>query len=65
MQLVHNLGEMDKVLDIELNEHVDIPHEYMTLCNIQRSFRVKDNQVINAVGKKTCPACIASYTTRT
>jgi hypothetical protein len=40
MRLVHNLGEMDEGLDIDLNDHVDIPHEYRTLRNILRSFRV-------------------------
>jgi hypothetical protein len=52
MKLVHNLGEIDDVLDIELNEHVDTPHEYRTLRNILRRFRVKDNQVI-LMEKKT------------
>jgi hypothetical protein len=28
MKLVHNLGEMEGLLDIELNEHIDIPHGY-------------------------------------
>jgi hypothetical protein len=51
IKLVHNLGEIDEVLDIEINEHVDIPHEYRTLCNILRSFRVKNNQVIIMVEK--------------
>jgi hypothetical protein len=38
-------------LDIDLNDHVDIPHEYRTLHNILRSFRVKNNQVILMVDK--------------
>jgi hypothetical protein len=38
MKLVHNLGEMDEGLDIDLNDHVNIPHEYRTLHNILRSF---------------------------
>jgi 3-methyladenine DNA glycosylase AlkD len=65
MKLVHSLGEIDKVLDIELNEHVGIPDKYITLRNILRSFRVKDNQVILTVKKETLPARIASYTTGT
>jgi hypothetical protein len=51
MKLVHNLGEMDEALDIDLNDDFDIPHEYRTLCNIFRSFRVKNNQVILMVEK--------------
>jgi hypothetical protein len=51
MKLVHNLGEMDEGLDIDLNDHVDIPHKYRTICNILRSFRVKNNQVIFMVRK--------------
>jgi hypothetical protein len=51
MKLVHNLGEMDKALEIYLNDHVDIPHKYRTLHNILRSFRVKKNQVIFMVDK--------------
>jgi hypothetical protein len=46
MKLVHNLGEMDEVLYLDLNDHIDIPHDYRTLRNILRSFRVKNNQVI-------------------
>jgi hypothetical protein len=34
MKLVHNLGEMVEGLVIDLNDHVDIPHEYRTLRNI-------------------------------
>jgi hypothetical protein len=41
MKLVHNLGDMDEVLDLELSEHVDISVEYFTLRNILRSFKVK------------------------
>jgi hypothetical protein len=55
MKLVHNLGEMDEVLAIDLHAHVDIPHEYRTLRNILRSFRVKDNQVIIKVKKQAQP----------
>jgi hypothetical protein len=51
MKLVHKLGEMDEGFDIDLNDHVDIPHEYRTLRNILRSFRVKNNQVILLVDK--------------
>jgi hypothetical protein len=51
MKLVHNLGEMDEVLDIELIEHVDTPRGYRTLRNILHSFQVKDNQAIFMVEK--------------
>jgi hypothetical protein len=51
MKLVHNLGEMDEGLDIDLNDYVGIPHEYRTLGNILRSFQVKNNQVILIVEK--------------
>jgi hypothetical protein len=42
MKLVHNLGDMDEVLDLGLSEHVDISDEYLTLHNILRSFKVKN-----------------------
>jgi hypothetical protein len=51
MKLVHNLGEMDEGLDIDINYHVDIAHEYRTRRNILRSFQVKNNQVILLVEK--------------
>jgi hypothetical protein len=51
MKLVHNLVEMDKVLDIDINDHIDIPHKYRTLRNILRIFRVNNNQVILMVEK--------------
>jgi hypothetical protein len=51
MKLVHNLGEMDEGLDIALNDNGDTPHEYRTLGNILRSFRVRNNQVIVMVEK--------------
>jgi hypothetical protein len=38
MKLVHNLGDMDEGLDLELSEHVDVSDEYLTLRNILRSF---------------------------
>jgi hypothetical protein len=40
MKLVHNMGYMYEVLDLELNEHVDISDEYLTLQSILRSFKV-------------------------
>jgi hypothetical protein len=55
MKLVHNLGDMDEVLDIELNEHVDISDEYLTLRNILRSFKVKGIPVILSVEKTNIP----------
>jgi hypothetical protein len=51
MKLVQNLGEMDDGLYIDLNNHVDTPHELRTLHNILRSFRVKNNQAIRMVEK--------------
>jgi hypothetical protein len=51
MKLVHNLGELDEVLDIDLNDRVDIPNEYRMLRNILRSFTVNNNQVIIMVKK--------------
>jgi hypothetical protein len=52
MKLVHNLGEMDEVLYIELNEHVEISHEYRMLRNILLGFRVNDTQIIITVKNK-------------
>jgi hypothetical protein len=46
MKLVHNLGDMDEVLDLEFNEHVAISDEYLILCNIIRCFKVKGSPVI-------------------
>jgi hypothetical protein len=51
MKLVHNLGDMDEVLDLELSEHVDISEEHLTLRNILRSFKVKNTSVIRSVEK--------------
>jgi hypothetical protein len=51
MKMVHNLGDMGEVLNLELNEHVDISGEYLTLRNILRSFNVKGNPVILPVEK--------------
>jgi hypothetical protein len=55
MKLVHNLGDMDEVLDLELSEHVDISDEYLTLRNILRSFKVKNTPVIRSVEKTNTP----------
>jgi hypothetical protein len=49
MKLVHNLGDMDEVLDLELKEHVDISDEYLTLRSILRTFKVKGTPVILSV----------------
>jgi archaellum component FlaC len=51
MKLAHNLGKNDEGLDIDINDHVDNPHELRTLHNILRSFQVKNNQVILMVEK--------------
>jgi hypothetical protein len=51
IKLVHNLGDMDEVLDLELNEHIDISDEYLTIRNILRSFKVKGNPLIMLVEK--------------
>jgi hypothetical protein len=65
MKLVHNLGEMDTVLDIELNEYVDTPRMYRTLHNILCRFRVKENHIVLMVKKQTRLARIAYYIMRT
>jgi hypothetical protein len=55
MKLVHNLGDMDEVLDLELNEHVDISDEYLTLRKNSRSFKVKETLVILSVENTNTP----------
>jgi hypothetical protein len=50
-KLVHNLGDMDEVLDLELSEHASISDEYITLRNILRSLKVKNTPVIRSVQK--------------
>jgi hypothetical protein len=55
MKLVNNVGDMDEVLDLEVNEHVGISDEYLTLRNILRSFKVKGNPVILSVEKTNTP----------
>jgi hypothetical protein len=55
MKLVHNLGDMDEVLDLELSEHVDISDEYLTLRNILRSFKVKNTPVIQSIENTNTP----------
>jgi hypothetical protein len=40
MQLIHNLNDMDEILSLDLNEHVDLDPEYLTLRNILQSFKV-------------------------
>jgi hypothetical protein len=50
-KLVRNLGDVEEVLDLELNEHINISDEHLTLCNISWSFKVKGNQVIMSVEK--------------
>jgi hypothetical protein len=42
---------MDEVLDLELSEHVDISDEYLTICDILRSFKVKNTPIIRSVEK--------------
>jgi hypothetical protein len=49
MQLVHNLNDMDEILSLDLNEHVDLDPEYLTLRNILRSFKVRGNPVIQSI----------------
>jgi hypothetical protein len=49
MQLVHNLNDMDEIISLDLNEHVDINPEYLTLRNILRSFKVRGNPVIQSI----------------
>jgi hypothetical protein len=55
MKMVHNLGDMDEVLDLKLNEHVNISDEYLTLQNILRSFKVKETPVILSVEETNTP----------
>jgi hypothetical protein len=49
MQLVHNLNDMDEIISLDLNEHVDINPEYLTLRNILRSFKMRGNPVIQSI----------------
>jgi hypothetical protein len=49
MQLVHNLNDMDEIISLDLNEHVDIDPEYLTLRNILRSFKVRGNPVFQSI----------------
>jgi hypothetical protein len=49
MQLVHNLNDMDEILSLDLNKHVDLDPEYLTLRNILRSFKVRGNPVIQSI----------------
>jgi hypothetical protein len=51
MKLVHSLGDMDEVLDLELSEHVDISDEYLTLRKKMRSFKVKNTPIIRSIEK--------------
>jgi hypothetical protein len=49
MQIVHNLNDMDEILSLDLNEHVDLDPEYLTLRNILRSFNLRGNPVIQYI----------------
>jgi hypothetical protein len=49
MQLVHNLNDMDEILSLDLNEHVDLDPEYLTLINILRRFKVRGNPVTQSI----------------
>jgi hypothetical protein len=49
MQLIHNLNDMDEILSLDLNEHVDLDPEYMTLRSILRSFKVRVTPVIQSI----------------
>jgi hypothetical protein len=49
MQLVHNLNDMDEILSLDLNKHVDLDPEYLTLRNILRSFKVRGTPVIQYI----------------
>jgi hypothetical protein len=51
MKVLHDLGDMEEVLDLELNEHVDISDEYLTLHNILCSLKVNVIPVILSVEK--------------
>jgi hypothetical protein len=49
MQPVHNLNDMDEILSLDLNEHVDLDPEYLTLRSILWSFKVWGNPVIQYI----------------
>jgi hypothetical protein len=49
MQLVHNLNDMDEILSLDLNEHVDLDPEYLTLRNTLQSFKVRGNPAIQTI----------------
>jgi hypothetical protein len=49
MQLVHNLNDMDEILSLDLNEHVDLDPEYLILTNILRRFKVRGDPVIQSI----------------
>jgi hypothetical protein len=40
---------MDEILSLDLNEHVHLDPEYLTLRNILRSFKVRGNPVIQSI----------------
>jgi hypothetical protein len=49
MQFVRNLNDMDQILSLDLNGHVDIVPEYLTLRSIIRSFKVRGKPVIQSI----------------
>jgi uncharacterized protein Usg len=55
MQLVHNLNDMDEILSLDVNEHVDLNPEYPTLRNILRSFKMRGNPVIQSIWRTAEP----------
>jgi hypothetical protein len=44
---------MDEILSLDLNEHVDLDPEYLTLRNILRSFKLLGNPVIQYINLQT------------
>jgi hypothetical protein len=52
IQLVHSLNDMGEILSLDLNEHVDIVLEYLTLRSIISSFNVQGEPVIKSIELK-------------
>jgi uncharacterized protein Usg len=49
MQLVQNLNDMDEILSLYLNNHVDIAPEYLTLRSIIYRLKVHGEPVIQPI----------------
>jgi hypothetical protein len=55
MQLVHNLYAMDDFFSLDLNKHVDIAPENLTIGNIICSFKVRGEPVIHSIQQMVEP----------